>query len=162
MGAIFTTKGPGRGTGLGLSTVATIVRTHQGFCTLQTEQGRGTTFRIYLPAAASPKPGTSDPFTAPPVRGEGELILLVDDEVPILETVSSILKRGGYQVLTASNGLRAKGIFESRHREIALVITDLDMPELDGAGLVRVIRGSARVQDPRNERPDRGKKRCTV
>ena len=136
----FTTKSPSKGTGLGLSTVATIIRTHHGFCTLQTEQGCGSTFRIYLPAADSPNRSSNSPFSAPAPRGADELILLVDDEQPILETVGSILTQGGYRVITARNGVQASEIFGAKCDEIGLVITDQDMPELDGLGLLRFVQ----------------------
>lgn len=136
----FSTKGAEKGTGLGLSTVQTIVRTHRGFCTLQTEIGRGTSFRIYLPAVEAPKAGSTHPFLKQAPMGGGELVLLVDDEPPIVETATTILTQGGYTVISAANGAQACAIFKSRSTEIALVITDQDMPELDGQGLIRFIR----------------------
>jgi len=138
----FSTKGAQKGTGLGLSTVGTILRAHHGFCTLQTELGRGTTFHVYLPAVEAPGRDSTHPFAENAPRGNGETILLVDDEREILETATSILIQGGYRVVSAANGAEACAIFESRCSEIALVVTDQDMPELDGTGLIRFIRKS--------------------
>ncbi len=136
----FSTKTAEKGTGLGLSTVRTIVRTCGGFCTLQTELGRGTAFRIYLPAAEASKIGSTHPFAQTAPRGNGELILLVDDERDIVDTATTILTHGGYNVVSATNGAEACAIFESRRNEIAVVFTDQDMPELDGHSVVRFIR----------------------
>jgi PAS domain S-box-containing protein len=136
----FTTKELDKGTGLGLSTVRGLVETHQGFVTVETEVGRGTTFRVYLPAAESTRVEAGPAAHEPVSRGRGELILLVDDEKLIRETARPVLMQAGYRVITATNGSEAATLFASRAAEIALVITDLDMPHLDGAALIRVVR----------------------
>jgi PAS domain S-box-containing protein len=135
----FTTKGTDKGTGLGLSTVRGIVETHHGFVTLQTSPGEGTDFQVYLPAtmAAVTADGADVPCAG---RGHGELILLVDDESFIREAAGAILTHGGYEVIAACDGTAAAALFELRADEISLVITDRDMPSLDGAGLASVIR----------------------
>ena len=136
----FTTKATGLGTGLGLSTVRGIVETYHGFITLETELGRGTTFRVYLPASQSSVAagGSADPHSSP--LGHGELILFVDDESSIRSLGSAILTRSGYQVINASDGREALKIFDAQTARIALVITDLDMPLLDGIAMARAMR----------------------
>ena len=135
----FTTKGEGKGTGLGLSTVRGIVASHQGFVELQTAVGRGSTFRVYLPAiesAAAPTPGA----TAHAVFvGRGELILVVDDDAAIRQIVGTILRKHRYRVVSCGDGLEALTVFGSRRSEISLVVTDVDMPRLGGVALARAV-----------------------
>ena len=119
-----------------------IVERHKGFITLNTELGRGTTFRIYLPAAESPA-STDTATAAPPDRGHGELILLVDDEQTIRDTAAAVLTEAGYRVVTAGDGVEAVSLFASRGSEIVLVVTDLDMPQIDGDALTTSIRSLA-------------------
>lgn len=135
-----TTKDPGKGTGLGLSTVVSIVRAHSGFLELSSEAGQGTTFSVYLPAvetAAEPSAESGQP-EAP--AGRGEVLLVVDDEIAIVETTSAMLAASKYSVLSASDGVEALAIFAERHAEIALVITDMMMPAMGGASLVAALR----------------------
>ena len=136
----FTTKAAGHGTGLGLSTVRGIVEKHAGFIQLETQVGRGTTCRVYLPASET-STGTvsSSPMPAVP-RGHGELILIVDDEADIREVITATLTSHGYRVLLASDGLEAVALFAPRSAEIKLVITDLHMPGLEGGTLAIVLR----------------------
>jgi two-component system cell cycle sensor histidine kinase/response regulator CckA len=135
----FTTKGEGKGTGLGLSTVRSIVVNHNGFITLKTQPGRGTTFRVYLPAADVPnKVGTLDSVAPRGDRGNGELVLVVDDEPQIRDITAAMLTRNGYRVLTASDGAEAVALFATRSGEISVLITDLIMPNLDGAALANI------------------------
>ncbi|MES1194331.1 MAG: ATP-binding protein, partial [Opitutus sp.] len=135
----FTTKGLGKGTGLGLSTVRGLVAGHHGFITLQTEVGRGTTFRVFLPALESeePKPAGAHPTT--PVDGQGELVLVVDDNAAVLETVATILRQHGYRVAVCDDGVEAIVYFVTHPGEIAVVITDVDMPRLGGLALARSV-----------------------
>lgn len=136
----FTTKEAGRGTGLGLSTVLGIVRSHHGFVDVVTQVGAGSAFRVYLPAASSALPtSTEAPFRSLPV-GKGELILVVDDEKQVRDMISQVLGRHGYRVLTAPDGVEATAIFAQKATEIQLVISDLHMPQLDGAMLGRALR----------------------
>ncbi len=134
----FTTKEKDRGTGLGLSTVRGIVENHNGIIELDTVVGRGTTFRIFFPAADAPaRPATAAPFAT--TGGQNELILVVDDEADIRDVISATLVGNGYRVLTASNGTEAVALFAPRATEIALVITDLHMPGLEGSTLATVL-----------------------
>lgn len=140
----FTTKSVEKGTGLGLSTVYSIVRSHGGFATVYSELGHGTTFAIYLPAAdddALVHEGAATGDEA--VRGNGETILVVDDEPFILETAHDILDSHGYAVLTAANGREALDLWRLHRDEIALVLTDVMMPEMDGIALIQALRAEA-------------------
>jgi signal transduction histidine kinase/CheY-like chemotaxis protein len=136
----FTTKGPNKGTGLGLSTVANIVKRHKGFIEVRSEVGKGTDFKIFLPAVAAAEPVPVDAGSVALPFGHGELILLVDDEKSIVEIGKSALENYGYGVVTAGNGLEAVAAFELHKREINLIVMDTDMPYLDGAGAVQAIR----------------------
>jgi two-component system, cell cycle sensor histidine kinase and response regulator CckA len=131
---------PERAPGLGLSTVRGIVENHKGFLTLKTQEGKGTTFRVYFPAeesaSAKGSSGSAHPFIA---RGNGELILIVDDEVQIRDVIATTLARYGYRVLIARDGTEALALFSTRSAEVAVVVTDLSMPNLDGAALANVI-----------------------
>jgi len=159
----FTTKATGKGTGLGLSTARGIVESHAGFATVQTAAGKGTTFRVYLPAtesAAATVPGVTS-LLAP--RGHDELILVVDDEPSIRNMCASMLTRHGYRVLTAGDGTEAIALFAPRSTEIRVIITDLSMPNLDGAALatvaqrlnpaVKILAVSGHSADSRGEPP---------
>jgi two-component system, cell cycle sensor histidine kinase and response regulator CckA len=137
----FTTKEAGKGTGLGLPTVRGIVEHHGGFISMKTQLGKGTTFRVYLPAAELPaKSGKLDPAPPSAARGAGELILVVDDEPQIRDITSAILSRHGYRVLIASDGSEAVALFAARIGEISVVVTDVSMPNLDGAVLAGILK----------------------
>ena len=136
----YTTKETGKGTGLGLSTVRGIVETHHGFVSVQSEVGRGTTFRVFLPAAEGALGETPLPATLAVPRGHGELLLVVDDEVNIRNVTTTTLSRYGYRVIAARDGVEALALFPPRSHEISLLITDLHMPGLDGAAIARVVR----------------------
>ena len=135
----FTTKGEGKGTGLGLSTVRGIVENHRGFIALQTKAGAGTTFQVYLPAAEADDqaPASAHPFLS---RGNGELLLLVDDETANRDVAQATLARHGYRVLVAASGAEAVSMFIPRAGEIRLVITDVHMPTIDGAALSHILQ----------------------
>jgi two-component system cell cycle sensor histidine kinase/response regulator CckA len=135
----FTTKGSGKGTGLGLSMVRNIVENHNGFISVKTQPGSGTTFRVYLPVADVPaKKAAVDPVHPKSERGNGELILVVDDEPQIRDITAAMLARNGYRVLTAGDGAEAVALFATRKGEINVLITDLVMPNIDGAALANI------------------------
>jgi two-component system, cell cycle sensor histidine kinase and response regulator CckA len=136
----FTTKELNTSTGLGLSTVTGIVKSHHGIINVDSELGRGTTFKIYLPAMASPSETTreSSELVSLP-RGNGETILVVDDEVSILNIASQTLQTFGYRVLTATDGAKAVAIYEQHMNEIAVVLTDMAMPRMDGPLTIRAL-----------------------
>lgn len=135
----FTTKHPSQGTGLGLAQVYGIVKQHGGFIDVETEEGKGSIFTVYLPTAEEAK--SEEKEEGPMVRpGRGEKILLVEDEEAVLETGRRLLESLGYQVLTARNGREALEIYDSQGSEIALVLTDMVMPEMGGLQLVEGLR----------------------
>jgi len=136
----FTTKEPGKGTGLGLSTVLAVVKTHRGFVEVASDVGRGTVFKVFLPAATTAE--TSFIRTGLPAiqAGRGETILLAEDEVAILEITKETLETFNYRVLTAANGSEALASYREQWRQITVVVTDMSMPVLDGAALIRELR----------------------
>lgn len=137
----FTTKDVGKGTGLGLSTVMAIVTNHGGFVTVDSEVGRGSVFQVYLPAAReNAATESSASASQPPPQGAGELILLVDDEESIREAVRLVLEKNNYRVVTAANGQEAVTVFLKHRDHVRLVLTDMMMPEMGGAALVRLLR----------------------
>lgn len=137
----FTTKEFGKGTGLGLSTALGIVRSHRGFLDVASEPGRGSTFRVLLPAQ-------DDAVAAPAAilgvdrnhRGQGELILVIDDEPYMLSVITQILHKFGYRAITAKNGAVGLQEYERHRTEIAAVITDLMMPVMDGIEFITALR----------------------
>jgi PAS domain S-box-containing protein len=136
----FTTKDVGKGTGLGLSTVHTIVKSHKGFINVYSEVGKGTIFRVFFRAAAAS--GMNQPAVKPEelMRGRGECILVVDDEIAICRITEDTLEQFGYRVLIANDGAEALALYESRMSEIALVLTDMMMPVVDGPRMIRAMR----------------------
>jgi len=136
----FTTKAPNKGTGLGLSTVANIVKRHNGFQEVKSEVGKGSQFKIFLPAAPAVEAQSPGLDTSTLPFGHGELILLVDDEKSILEIGKTALENYGYGVVTAENGLEAIASFELHKGQISLIVMDTDMPYLDGVAALQAIR----------------------
>ncbi len=129
----FTTKEPGKGTGLGLAIVYSIVTNHNGFVRCLSEKGKGTTFEIYFPAEIGEVAGrVGERVFEHEIQGNGETILLVDDEEEVLEVGRELLERFGYRVLTAFDGENAMKVFSESERDIQCVILDLNMPGLDG------------------------------
>jgi PAS domain S-box-containing protein len=137
----FTTKEVGKGTGLGLSTVQGIVSNHGGFISVASTVGEGTTFKIYLPArdgqftvtAESEEPAAEAP------HGNGELVLVVDDDTTVLSMTTQILAAFGYDVVGAEDGAQAIGVYTRRSSDIAIVLTDMSMPIMDGQALIAAL-----------------------
>ncbi len=137
----FTTKELGKGTGLGLSTVLGIVRSHGGFINAYSEVNKGSVFKVYLPAAEEEDGGPDNVQIRDDLpRGKGETILVVDDEASILTITRQTLEAFGYKILTAEDGAQAIALFAQHHTQIAMVLTDMMMPVMDGPALISAIR----------------------
>lgn len=136
----FTTKELGKGTGLGLSTVMGIVKSHQGLLTVDTGPGRGTTFNIYLPAVVDAEENGAEAAAPAIPSGNGELILVVDDEESVLGLMQTILEKKGYKVILAKESTEALSLFAQQMNDIKLVLTDLMMPYMDGFTLIRTMQ----------------------
>lgn len=136
----FTTKEMTKGTGLGLSTALTIVKSHGGFINVYSEVHKGSQFALYLPALD--RPGTVDASASQTdlPLGNGELILVVDDEESIREITRGTLEAFGYTVLTASDGTEALALYADRKNEVAVVLTDMVMPFMDGPATIRALQ----------------------
>lgn len=139
----FTTKELGKGTGLGLSTVVGIVKSHHGYLRIISEPGKGAEFMVYLPGVKDGNAADIAEAETKPPMGHGELILLVDDEPPILEVGKDILLRQGYRVVTANDGTEALALVAQQQGKVHVVITDIMMPFMDGVALVRSLRKMA-------------------
>jgi two-component system cell cycle sensor histidine kinase/response regulator CckA len=135
----FTTKEVGKGTGLGLSTVMSLVKAHGGFVELESQVGVGTRFKIFLPAESVQAVEPALASNALP-NGDGELLLVVDDESAIREMLKTALEAHGYSVLLADEGTEALALYAAHREKVALVITDIAMPILDGHATIRALR----------------------
>ncbi|MFP3929310.1 MAG: response regulator [Desulfobacteraceae bacterium] len=135
----FTTKEVGKGTGLGLASAFGIVKKHGGTIRVESRLGQGTTFNVYLPASGAEVPTEEKTKTKELIKGSGT-VLLVDDEAMILEVGTDLLKRLGYNVVTASSGPEAVDVFRERADEVDLVILDLVMPDMDGGKVYEALR----------------------
>jgi two-component system cell cycle sensor histidine kinase/response regulator CckA len=136
----FTTKELGKGTGLGLPSIRAIVKGHDGFINVYSEVGKGTEFRIYIPAATTPEAKSVEGGQPAVPVGHGELILVVDDELPILEVARKTLEENGYKVLIASDGAEGLAQYAEHRKEVDAVLIDMVMPYLDGAATIRALR----------------------
>lgn len=136
----FTTKEMSKGTGLGLSTALTIVKSHGGFINVYSEQHKGSQFSLYLPALTSRDSVDAKRLQTDLPLGHGELVLVVDDEESIREITRGTLEAFGYQVLTASDGTEALAVYADRKNDVAVVLTDMVMPFMDGPATIRALK----------------------
>jgi len=136
----FTTKEVGKGTGLGLSTVLAIVKSHGGFLHVYSEPGNGTTFSLFLPASDAVGEETKLVHESAHPRGEGQLILIVDDEAAVRTITRQTLEIYGYRVLVAEDGSEAVALYSMHRKEVAAVVTDMMMPVMAGEVTIQVLR----------------------
>jgi PAS domain S-box-containing protein len=127
----FTTKEKGRGTGLGLASAYGIINNHDGFITVESKPGNGTTVSIYLPISDK-EPYRLSPGVSATIRGS-ETILLVDDEKMILDVGQALLIQLGYKAIVAKGGEQAVNYMKEKGKEIDLIILDMIMPKMDGS-----------------------------
>jgi signal transduction histidine kinase/CheY-like chemotaxis protein len=125
----FTTKEVGKGTGLGLATVYGIVKQHQGWVEVESEMGKGTTFKVFLPCSGESAAPAESPAAEEVVRGGTETILVVEDEAPVRELVCSLLAGHGYNILQAESGVQALEMWPHWKEKVDLLLTDLVMPD---------------------------------
>ncbi|MDQ6967171.1 MAG: response regulator, partial [Mariprofundaceae bacterium] len=144
----FTTKSPDKGTGLGLSMVFGAVKTHQGILEVDSIEGDGSTFHIYIPQIPSKNFAPTAPKQLNEIKPHGELILLVDDEQYVRETTAEVLETLGYKVLQAEDGAQAIDVFKKHQHDINIVIMDVVMPNMGGvesAANIRMINANIPV-----------------
>ena len=134
----FTTKPPGQGTGIGLSTVASIVKAHGGFAEVASTVGKGSTFSIFFPAAAGTVTTQSPAMPEPLPLGEGQRVLVVDDESALAQMVQAILNEHGYQATATNSAASALSTF-TQPPGFDLVLVDFDMPVMNGGRLAQVL-----------------------
>lgn len=140
----FSTKTIDKGTGLGLSTALGIVKAHDGFMCVDSTQGEGTRFAIWLPLFPTGKVVKKTVFSGTP-EGKGDLVLVADDETAIRDVVKIFLETWGFEVHTAMDGVDALAKLENEAHAYQLVITDINMPRMDGLALIRSIKNSNRA-----------------
>ena len=135
----FTTRPVGRGSGLGLTNVLGIVKSYNGFIQCHSQPGQGTQFDIFLPAVFEDEPAhpVYDPAEH---QGNGETVLIVDDEGAVRDTTQKLLVQNGYKTLKAVDGVDAISVYGRNQDQIKIVVTDLKMPNMDGISLVRILR----------------------
>jgi len=136
----FTTKELGKGTGLGLSTSLAIVKSHGGFINVYSEQGRGTEFKVHLPPAEAGGIEHTESEDSDLPAGSGELILMVDDEVGVLQIAKAALENYDYRVMTAPDGPEALMLYAQHHTEIKAVVIDVMMPFMEGPATIRALQ----------------------
>lgn len=134
----FTTKAPGSGTGLGLSTSASIVRDHGGTIDVRSELGDGSTFTVRLPLAEARD--VERPVRRELPRGGGQSVLVIDDEELVLAITGQTLEASGYRVRTTTSGIDAVALLAGDEADVDLVITDMVMPILDGPATIQALR----------------------
>ncbi len=135
----FTTKEVGKGTGLGLSTSLAIINSHGGVMRVYSERARGTTFTLFLPAHLDPSEVSPATAESSP-RGNGELILVVDDEPAVRLITKRMLESYGYRVMLSSDGASALSLFDTHRAGIGVVLSDMMMPVMDGPTMIRSLR----------------------
>lgn len=136
----FTTKSVGEGTGLGLSTALTLVKSHGGFINVYSEEKKGTQFSIYFPSAEALESTVSSSTATELPRGNGETVLVVDDEDNIRLITQATLEKYGYKVVTATDGTDGLAQYAQNRDEIALILTDMAMPYMDGPSMIRALK----------------------
>jgi CheY-like chemotaxis protein len=136
----FTTKPVGQGTGLGLATVYGIVKQNDGCVVVDSELGRGTTVRIFLPSVEADLTGVATDMAAGLPQSGHETVLLVEDESAVLRLSKIVLERFGYKVLTAGTPSEAIHVFETHEGLVHLLVTDVVMPEMNGRELAARLR----------------------
>ncbi|RUT05476.1 histidine kinase [Dulcicalothrix desertica PCC 7102] len=134
----FTTKELGKGTGLGLSTVLGIVKSHGGFINVTSDVNRGSKFQVYLPAQQIPETIEESETELP--QGNGELILVVDDEDSIRNVTKTSLETYNYKIITACDGIEAIALYAEHRDKIEIVLTDMIMPAMDGLTTIRTLQ----------------------
>jgi CheY-like chemotaxis protein len=135
----FTTKEPGKGTGLGLSQVFGIIKQHGGEITVESQKDRGTHFNIYLPETQRPV-SCSKPIHTQLQKGQGETVLIVEDDMGVMRLTRKYLEILNYQVIHARNGQEALALIDTHKDNIHLILSDMVMPETDGLTLVKKLR----------------------
>ncbi len=138
----FTTKELGKGTGLGLSSAMAIIQSHHGFVRVDSELGKGSKFQVCLPAQVSATLAGTCAALPPPAelpRGNGELVLLIDDEDAVRHITGQTLESFGYRVLPAVDGVEASTLYAAQKEQIDIVLTDMMMPIMDGPATIQVL-----------------------
>ena len=134
----FTTKETGRGTGLGLATVKGIVKSHGGFIEVNSSLNRGTEFKVFFPATSTTTLESREAIAIP--KGQGELILVVDDEATIREITKASLETHNYQVITANDGIEAIALYVQNQTKVAAILMNMMMPSMSGSIAIRTLQ----------------------